>query len=205
MPTARPSNTPTTRSARRRSSSTPTATPSAPRTMPTAWSPRRPSPTALPTATPTTPRATCTSATDAQGNVTTFVYGNAGNPDLLDRGRLPRRHVAEIHLQHRRPAHPERRPDRLHRQLHLRRPGPVAGIDRRQRQPDRPVHLRRRRQPDPEEQRQRHLHGLHLRRRRRRARASPTMPRPPAATSYVPPTARSTPSTCTPTTPWATS
>ena len=98
-----------------------------------------------------------------------FQYQNAANPDLLTEVALSQRTVPEVHLQHRRPAHAERRSDRLHRQLHLRRPGPIAGTDRRQRQPDRPVHLRRRRQPGPAGQRQRHLHGLHLRRRRRRA------------------------------------
>ena len=117
-------------------------------------------------------------------------------PRSAHRGRVPRRHLAEVQLQHRRPAHPERRSDRLHGQLHLRLAGPALGADRRQRQPDRPVHLRRRRQPDPEGQRQRHVHGLHLRRRRRR-RSTITQLRPR-------PTARSTRSTTTPTTPSAT-
>jgi YD repeat-containing protein len=91
-----------------------------------------------------------TTATDAQGNVTTFVYADSSTPDLLTEVEYPDGTFPEVCVQRSRPAHSERRSNRLHGQLHLRFGGPLVRADRWQRQPDRSVHLRPRRQPDPE-------------------------------------------------------
>ena len=120
--------------------------------MPRAWSPPKPSPTARLMSYTYDAQGNLTSATDASGTSRPSLYGDPQQPRSAHRGRLPGRHLAQVQLQHRRPAHPERRSNGLHGQLHLRFAGPAFGADRRQRQPDRPVHLRRRRQPDPEGQ-----------------------------------------------------
>ena len=157
---------------------------------------RRPSPTARRTPTPTTPTATSPTATDAARARITFLYRrHATNPDLLTEVEYP--DGTFLKFSYNVVGQRTQSVDQTGFTVNYTydAAGPAVGADRRQRQPDRPVHLRRGRQPDPEGQRQRHAHGLHLRRRRRRAVDHELCRRT---------TSRSTRSTTTPTMPWAT-
>ena len=144
-------------------------------------------------------RGNLTSATDAQGHVTTFVYGgdpnNPKNPDLLTEVEYPDGTFLKFSYY----AGGQRKQSVDQTGFTVNYTYDAAGrlseADRRQRQPHRPVHLRRRRQPHPEGHGQRHAHGLHLRRRRQHAVDHELRARPQP---------RSTRSTTTPTTPWAT-
>ena len=83
-----------------------------------------------------------TSATDAQGNDTTFIYGDPSNPDLLTEVDYP--DGTWLKFSYNIIGQRTQSVDQTGFTVNysLRCPGPAFAVDRRQRQPDRPVHLR---------------------------------------------------------------